>query len=180
MTETRRALLALACVGVLAGLGISGCKRARTAPGAGTRSSASPGGDAGRALRIALIGKSSTNPVFLSARTGAEMAARDVTAHQGVPVGVMWVTPPRAGGRIQAQRIEQAVSEGAGAILISCSDASKVTAAIDAAVDRGVPVMTFDSDAPDSKRFSFYGPDDRRIGGDVMSELARLLGGRGK
>ena len=41
----------------------------------------------------------------------------------------------------------------------------------DLAVDRGVPVMTFDSDVPNSKRFSFYGGDDVAMGRQVMAEL---------
>jgi ribose transport system substrate-binding protein len=80
---------------------------------------------------------------------------------------------------VQAQRIRQAVNDGADAILISCSDAGKVTGAIDDAVQRGVPVMTFDSDAPRSKRFAFYGVDDAKTGQQVMSELATLMGGPG-
>ena len=76
----------------------------------------------------------------------------------------MWLTPPAEDGQVQAQRIAQAVNEGANAILISCSDAGKVTGAINDAVARGVPVMTFDSDAPQSKRFAFYGVDDIKTG----------------
>jgi ribose transport system substrate-binding protein len=135
---------------------------------------------AGKPFRIAMIAKSSTNPIFLSARTGAEAAAKEATARIGVPVEIVWLTPPQEDGQLQAQRIAQAVNEGANAILISCSDAGKVTGAIDDAVARGVPVMTFDSDAPRSKRFSFYGVDDRRIGQDVMAELAKQMDGRGK
>ena len=63
---------------------------------------------------------------------------------------------------------------------ISCSDAGQVTGAINDAVARGVPVMTFDSDAPQSKRFAFYGVDDMATGEQVMSELAKQLGGKGK
>jgi ribose transport system substrate-binding protein len=98
-------------------------------------------------LKIALIAKSSTNPVFLSARTGAEAAARELSQKHGVPVEIAWLTPPTEDGQVQAQRIAQAVNEGANAVLISCSDAGKVTGAINDAVARGVPVMTFDSDA---------------------------------
>ncbi|OYV72730.1 MAG: hypothetical protein B7Z72_04125, partial [Gemmatimonadetes bacterium 21-71-4] len=47
------------------------------------------------------------------------------------------------------------------------------------AVARGVPVMMFDSDAPNSKRFSFYGGDDIAIGEQVMGELARQMNGKG-
>jgi ribose transport system substrate-binding protein len=133
-----------------------------------------------RSIRIAMIAKSSTNPVFLSARTGAETTAKELAVKIGVPVEIAWLTPPQEDGQIQAQRIAQAVNEGASAILVSCSDAGKVTGAIDDAVARGVPVMTFDSDAPQSKRFSFYGVDDRRMGQDVMVELVKQLDGRGR
>ena len=72
------------------------------------------------------------------------------------------------------------MNDGADAILISCSDAGKVTGAINDAVDRGVAVMTFDSDAPQSKRFAFYGVDDIKTGQQTMAELATLMDGKGK
>ena len=131
-------------------------------------------------LKIAMIAKSSTNPVFLSARTGAEAAAKELSQKHGIPIEIVWLTPPAEDGQVQAQRIAQAVNEGASAILISCSDAGKVTGAINDAVGRGVPVMTFDSDAPQSKRFAFYGVDDIKTGEAVMRELAPLMNGKGK
>jgi ribose transport system substrate-binding protein len=133
-----------------------------------------PGG-----LKIAMIAKASTNPVFLSARTGAEAAARELTEKHKVPVEIVWLTPPSEDGQVQAQRIAQAVNEGANAILLSCSDAGKVTGAINDAVARGVPVMTFDSDAPQSQRFAFYGVDDIKTGQSVMDELAKQMGETG-
>jgi len=130
-------------------------------------------------LRIAVIAKSSTNPVFLSARTGAEAAAKELSQKNNVPVEIGWLTPPAEDGQVQAQRVAQAVNEGYNAVLISCSDAGKVTGAINDAVDRGVPVMTFDSDAPASKRFAFYGVDDVKTGQAVMDELAKQMGDKG-
>jgi ribose transport system substrate-binding protein len=130
-------------------------------------------------LKIAMIAKSSTNPVFLSARTGAEAAAKELSARHGVPVEIVWLTPPQEDGQVQAQRIAQAVNEGAHAVLISCSDAGKVTGAINDAVGRGVAVMTFDSDAPESRRFAFYGVDDVKTGEAVMEELATQMNGKG-
>jgi ribose transport system substrate-binding protein len=132
-----------------------------------------------RALKIGMIAKSSTNPVFLSARTGAEAAAKELSARHEIPIEIVWLTPPQEDGQVQAQRIAQAVNEGAHAVLISCSDASKVTGAINDAVARGVPVMTFDSDAPESDRFAFYGVDDVKTGEAVMDELAKQMGGTG-
>jgi ribose transport system substrate-binding protein len=152
---------------------ISGCSRDEKAAG-------TPPGGAPASLKIALIAKSSTNPVFLSARTGAEAAARDLTKKHGVPIEIAWLTPPQEDGQVQAQRIAQAVNEGASAVVLSSSDAGKVTGAINDAVGRGVPVMTFDSDAPASKRFAFYGVDDVKTGKSIMAELAALMNGKGK
>jgi ribose transport system substrate-binding protein len=151
---------------------LGGCNRPADTPAGGA---AAPG----RGVRVAMIAKSSTNPVFLSARTGAEAAAKELTQKHGVPVEIVWLTPPAEDGQVQAQRITQAVNEGATAILISCSDAGKVTGAINDAAGRGVPVMTFDSDAPESKRFAFYGVDDVKTGQAVMDELAKQMGERG-
>lgn len=130
-------------------------------------------------IKIAMIGKSSTNPVFLSARSGAEAAAKDMEAKYGIKVTIDWRTPPTEDGQVQAQRLAQAINEGADAVLLSCSDAAKITGAINDAVERGVPVMTFDSDAPKSKRFAFYGVDDIKAGEQVMIELAGVIGEKG-
>jgi len=166
---TRRVFVAALCTLPLASCG----KSEPGAPATGT-----PAG-AGRGLKIAMIAKASTNPVFLSARTGAEAAAKELSAKHNVPIEIVWLTPPGEDGQVQAQRIAQAVNEGASAILISCSDAGKVTGAINDAVQRGVPVMTFDSDAPQSQRFAFYGVDDEKTGQAVMDELAAQMGKKG-
>ena len=156
----------------------SGAKDARdTAKPAAA--SAATGGAADK-ITIALIAKSSTNPVFLAARTGAEAAAKELSKSKNITVEIVWLTPPQEDGEVQAQRVRQAVNDGASAILLSASDAGKVTGAINDAVDRGVPVMMFDSDAPQSKRFAFYGVDDHKTGATTMAELAKLMNGKGK
>ena len=179
----RRALLRSGCAVVLAAMFLAGCtksKPAQTATAEGSGAGNATPMPGAKPIRIAMIAKSSTNPVFLSARRGAETAAKDLSGRTGVPIEVIWLTPPQEDGQIQAQRIAQAVNEGATAVLISCSDAGKVTGAINDAVARGVPVMTFDSDAAQSKRFAYYGVDDRQLGEDVMTELDKLLGGKGR
>src|SRR5215207_527267 len=151
----------------------AGCSKEGSNPAVAEAPGRGPG------LKIAMIAKSSTNPVFLSARTGAEAAAKELSQKHNVPVEIVWLTPPAEDGQVQAQRLAQAVNEGANAALLSCSDAGKVTGAINDAVARGVPVMTFDSDAPDSKRFAFYGVDDIKTGQAVMDELAKQMGEKG-
>ena len=164
----RRALAILTVIGCVMAIG---CGSSSTPPSQNQTATAP--------LKIGMIAKSSTNPVFLSARTGAEAAAKELAQKHGTPVEIVWLTPPTEDGQVQAQRIAQAVNEGANAVLISCSDAGKVTGAIDDAVARGVPVMTFDSDAAGSKRFAFYGVDDLKTGHAVMEELAKQMGDKG-
>jgi ribose transport system substrate-binding protein len=170
-----RPVMALWALALVAACGGGGAKKK-----ADTQTATAAPKASDNTFTIAMIAKSSTNPVFLAARTGAEAAAKELSAKTGKEIRVNWLTPPQEDGQVQAQRVLQAVNDGADAILISCSDAGKVTGAINDAVGRGVPVMTFDSDAPDSKRFAFYGVDDLKTGRLVMSELAKLLNGKGK
>lgn len=166
----------------LAAVALAACGGGAKDAAGDSANAAPPAGAAGGAgkITIAMIAKSSTNSVFLAARTGAEAAAKELSASKGIPIEVVWLTPPQEDGQVQAQRIRQAVNDGASAILLSASDAGKVTGAINDAVDRGVPVMMFDSDAPLSKRFAFYGVDDKKTGAAVMAELAPLMNGKGR
>jgi ribose transport system substrate-binding protein len=161
--------LRVAAAAILAGAAACG---GSGKPAAGGGSATAATGALPRTFTIAMIAKSSTNPVFLSGRVGAEAAAKEQSKKLGIDIRIDWLTPPDEDAQVQAQRVAQAVDAGDNAILMSTSDANKVTDAIDAAVARGVPVMMFDSDAPNSKRFSFYGGDDVAIGRQVMDELA--------
>jgi ribose transport system substrate-binding protein len=138
---------------------------------------ATKSGGNGKTFKVVMIAKSTSNPVFGYAKTGAEKAAEELSKTTGYNISVDWQTPATEDGQEQAKRIASAVSGGANCILISCSDAAKVTGAINDAVDKGVPVMTFDSDAPDSKRFAFYGTNDTDCGKQVMAELAKVTNG---
>ena len=126
-----------------------------------------------------LVAKSQGNAVFQVARVGAEDAARKLSAQHGLQIKIDWRTPNDEDAQKQAQAVEQLVLNGAAGIAVSCSDANKLTDAINQAVNSGVPVATFDSDAPKSRRFVTYGVDDEQCGAQVMSELAAVLGGRG-
>ena len=174
MKSRSKSAAVVACAIMLAGLAACGGQ-----PEQGASSTPAPAPAAGQGIKIAMIAKSSTNPVFLSARTGAEAAAKELSQKHNVPIEIVWLTPPAEDGQVQAQRLAQAVNEGATAALLSCSDAGKVTGAINDAAARGVPVMTFDSDAPESKRFAFYGVDDLKTGQTVMDELAKQMGEKG-
>jgi ribose transport system substrate-binding protein len=137
-------------------------------------------GQTKKAYTFGLVAKSQNNPVFQAARVGANDAARDLGQEHGVTIRIDWRTPNEEDAQKQAEAIEQLTNAGADGIAVSCSDANKLTDAINAAVRSGVPVATFDSDAPASRRFVTFGVDDVQCGERVMEELGRLMQGKGR
>ncbi len=134
-----------------------------------------------KSIVITMIAKSSANPVFESAKIGAMKTAESLSEkYSKLDVTVDWQTPDNESASEQSEIIRNAVKDGTDAIIVSCSDGDTLMQAINYAVDNNVPVMTFDSDAPDSKRFTFYGPDDVEMGKKIMNELAGLIDGKGK
>jgi ribose transport system substrate-binding protein len=134
-----------------------------------------------KSIVITMIAKSSANPVFESAKIGAIKTAESLTEkYSKLDVTINWQTPDNESASEQAEIIRNAVQNGTSAIVVSCSDIDTLTQAINYAVENGVAVMTFDSDAPNSKRFTFYGPDDLEMGKKLMNELGQLINGRGK
>jgi len=134
-----------------------------------------------KSIVITMIAKSSANPVFESAKIGAIKTAESLSdKYSKLDVTINWQTPDNESASEQAEIIRNSVQNGSSAIIVSCSDIDTLTQAINYAVDNGVAVMTFDSDAPNSKRFAFYGPDDLEMGKKLMNELGQLINGRGK
>jgi ribose transport system substrate-binding protein len=127
-----------------------------------------------RKLRFALIPKALDIPVFDYARIGAERKAAELGN-----VEVVYYGPDKADQLRQKEILESFISQKVDGIAISVLDADFLTSTIDKAVDSGIPVITWDSDAPKSKRIAFYGVDDYRSGQIMGEETARLLGGKG-
>lgn len=156
----------LAVATIAAGL-LAGCGKESSSP--------TPAGKK-KEYVFALIAKNQGNPVFQAARTGAEDAARDLSAKLGVPIKVQWQTPNEDDAQKQVEFLEQMVVQGVDGVSISVVIADTLTPAIDKAVQQGIAVMCFDSDAPRSKRFAFYGTDDFAAGQLIMRETVKELG----
>lgn len=137
------------------------------------------GGGAGRTegpkkLRFALIPKALDIPVFTYANKGAQRAAAELGN-----VEVIYYGPDHADQLKQKEILESFISQKVDGIAISVLDADFLTSTIDKAVDAGIPVVTWDSDAPKSKRIAFYGVDDYRSGQIMGERAAELLKGKG-
>ena len=130
--------------------------------------------NAPKRYRFALIPKSLDIPVFNYANEGAQQKAKALG-----DVDVEYRGPDHADGLKQKEILESFITQRVDGIAISVTDATFLTSTIDKAVDAGIPVVTWDSDAPTSKRFAFYGVDDFKSGQIMGEETAKLLNGKG-
>ncbi|PTY06490.1 sugar ABC transporter substrate-binding protein [Verrucomicrobia bacterium LW23] len=132
-----------------------------------------------RKILIGFIGKSLTNDVFQAAQSGAKDAAKELAARYGVDIEIEVRTPNEEDATKQAEAVEALTRRGVDGIALSCSEANTLTPSIDKAVGKGVQVMCFDSDAPESKRFAYYGTNDTACGERVLEELAKSMNSKG-
>jgi len=140
----------------------------------------SPAPAAPRQITIAWIPKALNNPVFEMGRAGAFQKAAELTAAGPVQVEALYVGPVAADAAEQVSVVEDVIARGVDAIAISCNDPVACIDPINKAVAAGIPVMTWDSDSPDSQRFTYLGVDNYEAGQVAADLLARAMGSNGR
>jgi len=140
----------------------------RTETGGGASSAPAP------KLRFAVIPKALDIPVFNYAKIGAERAAAELGN-----VEILWNGPTTADQLRQKEILESFITQRVDGIAISALNGDFLASTINRAIDAGIPVVTWDSDAPSSRRVAFYGVDDFRSGQILGEQAVTLLGGTG-
>src|SRR5207244_2206319 len=97
-------------------------------------------------LRFAVIPKSLDLPFFNYAKVGAEREAAKLGN-----VEVIWRGPENADQLRQKEILESFITQRVDGIAISCLNGDFLTDTINRAIDSGIPVVTWDADAPRSK-----------------------------
>ena len=151
----------------------------QTAPGQPSQKPV-PSGTTRRKITIAWIPKGLNNPVFETGRAGAIARAAELSAAGSVDVEVLYAGSVDSDGSEQARVIDDIVAKGVNGIAISCDDPTACIDPINRAVNAGIPVMTWDADSPQSKRFTFMGLDNIKAGHAGASMLVQAMGTRGK
>jgi len=80
----------------------------------------------------------------------------------------------------QLRAFQKVVESKPAGIMISVTRPELFQDAINAAIAQGMPVITVDSDAPNSKRIMFVGTDNFRAGGESAKRMADILKGQGQ
>lgn len=112
-------------------------------------------------------------PYWKSAGEGFQKAATDygVTAEMRGPNSF----DPQA----EVEEFRSMVARKPAGILVSVTNASLLAPEIDKAIAAGIPVITMDSDAPESKRLYFIGTNNLQAGRLGGQRVAAVLNGKG-
>jgi ribose transport system substrate-binding protein len=125
--------------------------------------------------RFAIVPKAMNNPYFDLSRDGCVKRAKELGNVECIYKGPVEHEPAS-----QVQIIQDLISQKVDGIAISVSDAAAAVRVIKSARDAGIPVITFDADAPNSVRQAHIGTDNRAMGRALGEELQRLRPEGGK
>jgi ribose transport system substrate-binding protein len=106
-------------------------------------------------------------PYWQSAAAGLDKIAAKYDVHAELR------GPDTFDPQAQVQEFRSVVALKPAGILVSVADPKLMVPEIDAAIDAGIPVITVDSDAPQSRRLFFIGTNNReagRLGGHRLLE----------
>ena len=112
-------------------------------------------------------------PYWQTAAAGLGQAA----VQEGV--SSQMVGPDTYDPQAEVKEMRAAVSQKPAGILISVADVKLLSPEIDAAISAGIPVITMDADAPDSRRLFFIGTNNLQAGRLGGQALIKKLGGKG-
>lgn len=130
-------------------------------------------------LVFAWIPKALNNPVFELGRDGAFKRAEELSKQGPYKVEVLYVGSVASDATEQARVVEDVVARKVDGIGISCNDPTALIDVINKAVDAGIPVMTWDADAPKSKRFTYLGVNNYEGGRWAAKLLIKAMGTKG-
>ena len=116
------------------------------------------------------------DPLWYQVKAGARAISYEL---RDVGIQTQWVVPKRWDASDQIAVMEKLINKKVDGIAIAPVDADRLRKVIDKAVDSRIPVVTFNTDAPESRRMCFVGQDSLtagRVAGELMGELLNREG----
>ena len=118
--------------------------------------------------RYVMVVPISGHPFWVPIRQGAQDAADQLG------VEFEFTGPVEFDNRAQQSQMEQLAVTQPAAFITGAFDPT-MSDTIDRVSDMGIPVVTFDSDAPESERISFIGPDHYALGVEYGRRMVEML-----
>jgi ribose transport system substrate-binding protein len=120
-----------------------------------------------------LVGMNVKLPYWQQVGAGLRKAASELK------VKAEFVGPDTFDVKGQHEAFADVLKRKPSGIMVSASDPNVINADIDAAIAQGVPVITIDSDAPESRRLMFVGTDNYKagvMGGTLAAKMLKFRG----
>jgi len=108
----------------------------------------------------------------------AQAGLTDAAKQMGVKAEM--TGPEKFDPQAQLEAFQKALASKPAGIMISVTRPDLLQDAINTAIAQGIPVVTVDSDAPNSKRVLFVGTDNIRAGSESAKRMADILKGQGQ
>jgi rhamnose transport system substrate-binding protein len=124
-------------------------------------------------LKVFVIPKNLGNNYFTtadSAKSGGAIAALEALGETGTETSGTAATPAS-----QIPAIQAAISKGANALIVSATDPTALCPTLNAAMKRGITVVTYDSDAPGCRDLFINQASTAQIGTSEVDVLAKQL-----
>jgi rhamnose transport system permease protein len=126
-------------------------------------------------LTIAMMPKAKGDPYFVSARAGAEEAARELD------VDLIWDGPTSLDAARQNELVENWITRKVDAIAVAVENKAGISTVLAKARERGIKVLTWDADAePAARDFFVNQATPEGIANTLTAEAARLMNGHGE
>ena len=91
-----------------------------------------------------------------------------------------WSGPANSEVGAQKQMVESALAKGADGIAVSCIDPDASVPIVETVLEKNVPMITFDSDSPKSRRLVYIGTNNFNAGKAAGEAAVKLLPNGGK
>ena len=128
-----------------------------------------------QSYKFVIVPKAMNNPFFDFARDGCQKRAKELGNIECIYKGPVEHEPAT-----QAQIIQDFITQKVDGLAISVADVAAMTKSIEAATAAGIPVITFDADAPGSKRIAYIGTNNKEFGIALGKQLRQLRPDGGK
>ena len=124
--------------------------------------------------KIVLISHIKTNPYWVNIKEGAERAAKERGAV------IEFLGPTTASTEEGLKLFDMATSAKVSGIITYVQEEGKYKNKINNAMEKGIPVVTIDSDEEDSKRIAYVGTDNILAGQVAGEEMIKQIGTEGR
>jgi rhamnose transport system substrate-binding protein len=138
----------------------------------GTRANPQP---SGHRVTVAMMPKAKGDPYFVSCRSGAEEAAKELG------IDLIWDGPTSLDAARQNEVIEDWITRQVDVIAVAVENKAGISTVLRKARQHGIGVLTWDADAePDARNYFVNQATPEGIANTLTDEAARLMNGKGQ